>query len=889
MVRTYWSGTLIAALALPGLVWGQQVYKPMPAGTPAGSPAAPSGESFINVKEAGKPEQRCRVLKVWRTPEGATAREVQSLDTKEIMTIVEIGPGTAGPMTASTAAPASSGAVTRIFHWGRNRTPPPGAPSSTTVVSGPCASCQSGTTVVSGPFNSRQSGATVVSGPCTSCQSGSMVVSGPRSGGMVVSGPCTSCQSGSTVVSSPQSGSMMVSGPCTTCQSGGMVVSGPQSGGMVVSGPCTSCQSNSTVVSGPQNGGMVVSGPQSTTMVSAQQGSVVSTPTTSTGSGKTTASASGTATSTMPPPPPQHVPLWKRWLGLGPDPYQYVYNPNKPATSTTSTTVTQPPTTASLAQTPTKPQDSTASTTPAKKIDAPQPTDWRRSWGKPDLSQAQAPAKPATDNKAVAQLPKDLPATKPTTPDAMAQKPDATASTQKPQTKEAAGSVKGSSSPMDLPRADTGKTDPLSTPDKYVRTLDTKLKDPATGPDAKKVAEVKAEGPPAPKKLEVVVADQDTKKDKKDKKDKKEEKKEEKDDKDVATASSGAPGTSSTHPKLPLGAQSVLAAYEGKPGAVCYLPVPMVTLPASLPQGATQPAAPPPQKAAAPGTAKDDDGLVNAFTPKNAGGDQSADQNLGNAFYSGRSAEQPPMMGPPPGMMMPPMGMVAMRPPMAGPVAQAGYLPPYGMPMPGMMPGMMPGYQPMPPGFPGMMPPAGMAAPMPPQMPVMPPPMPMMPQAAADMQNNAQLMLTMKDSVYPSYREWAAEALAGGNNCQNAQVVDALIAAAKDDPAASVRSACVRCLVKMKVSTPSAVATIQGLKGDPDPRVRTAASEALASLGIPQAPDAPPVQPVGATAPIDKSDLPGGLPVQPAGAAASPDKPATPASGLDSAEQEKHE
>jgi hypothetical protein len=882
MVRTYWSGTLIAALALPGLVWGQQVYKPMPAGTPASTPAAPRGESFITVKEAGKPEQRCRVIKVWTTPEGATAREVQALDTKEIMTIVEIGPGTAGPMTAGTAVPARSGAVTRIFHWGRNRTPPPGAPSSPTIVSSPGTPFQSGSTVVSGPCNSCKSGTTVVSAPCTSCQGGGKVVSGPQGGGMVVSGPCTSCQSGGKVVSGPQGGGMVVSGPCTSCQSGSMVVSGPQGGGMVVSGPCTSCQSGSMVVSGPQGGGMVVSGPQSSsTMVSAQQSTVASTPATSTGSGMTTASASGTATSTMPPPPPQHVPLWKRWLGLGPDPYQYVYNPNKPATSTT---VTQPPTTASLAQTPTKPQDSTASTTPAKKIDAPQPTDWRRSWGKPDLSQAQAPAKPITDNKAVAQLPKDLPASKPTTPDATAQKPDATASTQKPQGKETVGSVKGGSSPMDLPRADAAKPDPLSTPDKYVRTLDTKLKDPATGPDAKKPAEAKAEGPPAPKKIEVVVADQDTKKDKK------EEKKEPKDDKDVATASSGAPGTSSTHPKLPLGAQSVLAAYEGKPGAVCYLPVPMVTLPASLPQGATQPAAPPPQKAAAPGTAKDDDGVANAFTPRNAGADQSADQNLGNAFYSGRSAEQPPMMGPPPGMMMPPMGMVAMRPPMAGPVAQAGYLPPYGMPMPGMMPGMMPGYQPMPPGFPGMMPPAGMAAPMPPQMPVMPPQMPvmppqlpMMPQAAADMQNNAQLMLTMKDSVYPSYREWAAEALASGNNCQNAQVVDALIATAKDDPAASVRSACVRCLVKMKVSTPSAVATMHGLKGDPDPRVRTAASEALASLGIPQPPDAPPVQPVGATAPIDT----GALPVQPAGAAPA-DKPAVPASGLDSTEEEKH-
>jgi len=99
--------------------------------------------------------------------------------------------------------------------------------------------------------------------------------------------------------------------------------------------------------------------------------------------------------------------------------------------------------------------------------------------------------------------------------------------------------------------------------------------------------------------------------------------------------------------------------------------------------------------------------------------------------------------------------------------------------------------------------------------------------------------------------------------------VDAMIAAAKDDPAATVRSACVRCLSKMNVNTPPAVTIIQGLKADPDPRVRTAAGEALTSLGIPQVPDALPVQPAGATAPADKA--------------------APPASGLDSTEEPKEE
>src|SRR5271165_1897184 len=120
MVRMYWNGTLIAALALPGLVWGQQVLTPVP------SAAAQAEPSIITVKEAGKPEQRCRIIKVWTTAEGATAREVKALDTGEVMTIVEIGPGTAGPITVGVAPPSrpSGGIVTRIFRWGHSQSAP---------------------------------------------------------------------------------------------------------------------------------------------------------------------------------------------------------------------------------------------------------------------------------------------------------------------------------------------------------------------------------------------------------------------------------------------------------------------------------------------------------------------------------------------------------------------------------------------------------------------------------------------------------------------------------------------------------------------------------------------------------------------------------------------
>jgi HEAT repeats len=761
MVRTYWNATLVAVLALPALAWGQQVSSTTPAAT------APS-ESLISVKEAGKPEQRCRILKVWTTAEGATARQVQALDTGEIMTIVEIGPGTAGPMAVG--APQSSGIVTRIFHWGHSQTPPPGVPNmpmNGAVVSAPCAGGICGTC---GPCQTGPSNSTMVAGPCSTCQPG-VTADGRLT-------PCQSCQPSSTVAA----------GPCSSC---------------------TTCQPSVTA-----DGRLT---PNTTTVVAA--------------------------------PTSEHVPFWKRWFQH--EPYQI---PTQPPASMARYAVPPSQTGAaaqtSLAQTPAKTPNgsSTASTTPAKNPpDTPQPTDWRRSWGKADLSQAQAPAKPATtdasktadasktqttdksktDKKTVAQdSAKQPPATKPDA--SQTAKPAVATNAPKPTStpgKEAPGSVKGGTA-MDLPRVDSKKPDPLSTPDRYNKQLDAKLKESTASADAKKATDKsadakKATDKPATKKVEVVTTEgKDTKK---------------KTDKAVAVDTSAAPGSSSTHPNLPLGAQSVLAAYDGKPGAVCYLPVPMVTLPASVPPGMTQPATPV-EKAAATETSKSDTAPVNAFTAASDGA--SSDKMMANAFSSG-AMEQPPMMGyPPAGMMMPPatamMPGMPMRPGMPAPVAQAGYMAgPNGMVVPAYMPGMMPGQ-------PGMT----VAAAYP------------MPQSAAEMQNISQLLLTMRDSVYPSYREWAVEALAtSGNNSRNPQVVDALVAAARNDPAATVRAACVRCLAKMRVNTAPAVMTIQGLKADPDPRVRSAVDQALTSLGIPQVADAP-LQPASASAPAEKATPP---------------------------------
>jgi hypothetical protein len=76
------------------------------------------------------------------------------------------------------------------------------------------------------------------------------------------------------------------------------------------------------------------------------------------------------------------------------------------------------------------------------------------------------------------------------------------------------------------------------------------------------------------------------------------------------------------------------------------------------------------------------------------------------------------------------------------------------------------------------------------------------------------------------------------------QIVNAMVTAAREDPAPTVRAACVRCLCRMNVATDLVAETLRGLKNDPDAGVRQAAEETLARMS-PAQPSA--IQPVGAT------------------------------------------
>ena len=96
--------------------------------------------------------------------------------------------------------------------------------------------------------------------------------------------------------------------------------------------------------------------------------------------------------------------------------------------------------------------------------------------------------------------------------------------------------------------------------------------------------------------------------------------------------------------------------------------------------------------------------------------------------------------------------------------------------------------------------------------------------------NTQHLLHVLHDSLYPSQREWAADELSECDWKQNMAVVDAMVLAAKEDPAATVRAGCVRCLGRMHANTVPVVQAVQSLRADSDPRVRTEVEQALATL-----------------------------------------------------------
>ncbi len=285
----------------------------------------------------------------------------------------------------------------------------------------------------------------------------------------------------------------------------------------------------------------------------------------------------------------------------------------------------------------------------------------------------------------------------------------------------------------------------------------------------------------------------------------------------------------------PLGAQSVLAARSGLPAQVAYVPVPMV----AVPQPVRPPLPPEPSIPSAPQA----NAYVNAFTPP----PQSQPAMPGGGMPPAPYGMPAPMAYQ--GYGMNPYYAAQQR--MMYPYAQQAMPAAYGYPYPqqAMMPAMYPYAmnQAMQAGYPMNLPRnyPGPQAPYPYANPAAPtavtqtsyaPPATSNPvgdpqQSMPAVSQIEQLAKVLRESPYPSQREWAAHAMTAMDTRSHALVLPLLLQAATRDPAPTVRAGCVHCLPRLCVTPEAYTATLQTLRGDADPRVRQEVEQVLARPG----------------------------------------------------------
>ncbi|MFO0967670.1 MAG: HEAT repeat domain-containing protein [Gemmataceae bacterium] len=125
-----WRGAVLLAAAWLALAWTQAFTQSGPGKTEPGK-----ADRIMTLYEKGRPVP-CKVIGSWVDGTGSKAYQLQSLETGELITIVEAG---------SAAAPSDGGrrtVRTRNFHWGVNaRTPPSGCPAPPTDIMTACAEC----------------------------------------------------------------------------------------------------------------------------------------------------------------------------------------------------------------------------------------------------------------------------------------------------------------------------------------------------------------------------------------------------------------------------------------------------------------------------------------------------------------------------------------------------------------------------------------------------------------------------------------------------------------------------------------------------------------------------------------------------------------------------
>jgi hypothetical protein len=89
----------------------------------------------------------------------------------------------------------------------------------------------------------------------------------------------------------------------------------------------------------------------------------------------------------------------------------------------------------------------------------------------------------------------------------------------------------------------------------------------------------------------------------------------------------------------------------------------------------------------------------------------------------------------------------------------------------------------------------------------------------------------LKDGISPSEREMAAMTLASSNANTMPEVVKAIMESAKNDPAATVRTCCVRCLYRVSSEIPNVIPVIKSLQADPNEEVSQTARKAMQEIG----------------------------------------------------------
>jgi hypothetical protein len=708
-----------------------------------------STDEIRSIQEPGKPAQKCRVVSQWRDANGNLNCQCQSLDTGEMITIVETGPGQPGPGTAS-AGPARA-MVSRIFHWGRNTTPPPGVP-----VPPP-----EGTVVWSAPSS------VVSTGPAFALDTEAPK---PKFGERIKDWFGT--------LFATHQPTPFVPDKTTDQIKPAQVAKVPEKTADLAKSPPVAqvpAQTKNAELPPPLP---VVASKNTFAQDLAKSPPVAQVP-------------AQTKNAELPPPLPvvakenTFAQDWhKQWPQsdalaepLGKPSADSTLPPNTKAWSPALALAPVPPSAppAAVPMPPTPAQPAAGNTTaPPSAPPAPAPAQ-------------QAPAQPAGTNKtAPSQFAAGNTTASPSAPPVPApaeQTPAQPAGANKiapsqPPTAPVQSKLPAPAQTLPVSKVDaTNSGDPLVNPLSFITS-------PAVNkaPAIKELADAQKEQFPA--------------------------------------LPSGSALATDGNRKLPLGSASVIAAANS--GDPRYLPAP-------LPKG--------PQPPTAPATPPDPSWYVNAFTPplspeaaKAAAMQQQMAQQrmMMPPGFPGAPYFNPAMMAPgqmPPGFVPMVYGPMPMMPYDMGagrgtvPMSYQGPMPPNPLGDAGQMP-MAPGYFPMPMPMPG---PLQMSVPY---------SNPAMDRPGMIMGNPSisQNVQTLQSSLYPSQREVAANNLATYDWRTCTQVVPVLTTAAREDPAATVRSACVYALARMGVTTEPVMQMLEQLKGDNDPRVRQEAERALSRL-----------------------------------------------------------